>query len=371
MSTSTSARATPAPAPHGAGDADAVEVTVSTEVSLSTFAALGRGAPAPYWLHRGVCAAWGLEPTRVDVPLITVSENATFRLDLDGRPVGVVRVSQPGYVGGPAAIASELAWLGALHSLDEVRLIDPVPTIRGGFTAVVKDTQGHGWACVSTRFVDGAPLEDTADPAECYWTIGSWTARFHAHARSWELPFGFERFTWSLADVVGPTARWGPWEPAVASGDDAALLRRAQDRALGLLADLPTTPEHWGLIHADLRPSNIMAAPDGSLTVIDFDDCGFGYYLYDFAAALTFVEHEPYAPAMARAWVEGYREVAPLTDADLVHACALSMLRRVQMLGWTTGHRPDALPPGLFNAQLPGARECARRFLADPRWLLA
>ena len=97
----------------------------SENVSLAAFAALSRGAPAPYWLHRGVCAAWGLEPERVDMPLITVSENATFRLDLDAVPVGVVRVSQPGYVGGPEAIASEMAWLGALHDLDEVRLISP------------------------------------------------------------------------------------------------------------------------------------------------------------------------------------------------------------------------------------------------------
>ncbi len=42
----------------------------------------------------------------------------------------------------------------------------------------------------------------------------------------------------------------------------------------------------WGLIHADLRPSNIMI--DGAdLTVIDFDDCGFTWFLDDFASALT------------------------------------------------------------------------------------
>lgn len=341
----------------------------SENVSLAAFAALSRGAPAPYWLHRGVCAAWGLEPERVDMPLITVSENATFRLDLDAVPVGVVRVSQPGYVGGPEAIASEMAWLGALHDLDEVRLISPVPTIRGPFTAVVRDTQGNGWACVSTRFVSGAVLEDLPDPTPYYRVIGRWSALFHAHARAWRPPHGFTRFTWTLADMVGPDCRWGRWEDAVADPADAALLLSAQGRAVELLADLPLDPSTWGLIHADLRPSNILADGD-TLTIIDFDDCGFGFYLYDYAAALSFVEHEPYAPAMARAWLAGYQEVAPLTADDLRHASALSMLRRLTMLGWTTNHRADALPDGLYDAQLPGTVEVARRFLASPTWLV-
>lgn len=341
----------------------------SDSVSLAVFDALSAGAPAPYWLHRGVCAAWGLDPERVDMPLITVSENATFRLDLDDAPVGVVRVSQPGYVGGIDAIASELAWLGALHDLDDVRLIDPVPTVRGPFTAVVRDTRGNGWACVSTRFIDGEVLENLDDPSAAYRTIGRWTAMFHGHSRMWHRPRGFTRFTWSLEDMVGPGARWGRWENATTDADELALLGEAQEAALAILATLPVDAASWGLIHADLRPSNILAGADG-LTIIDFDDCGFGYYLYDYAAALSFVEHAPYAPQMARAWVAGYREVAPLTERDLLHASALSMMRRLTMLGWTTNHRADALPDGLFDAQLPGTCEVARRFLASPTWLL-
>ncbi|GIG30186.1 phosphotransferase enzyme family protein [Cellulomonas marina] len=336
--------------------------------SLAAFDALTKGAPAPYWLHRGVCAAWGLQCERVDVTLITVSENATFRLDLDGRPVGVVRVSQPGYVGGPEAIASEFAWLGSLHDLDDVDLIAPVPTQRGPFHAVVRDDRGHGWTVVSTRFVEGTVLEDLADPTPYYRTIGRWSALFHQHSRTWQPPYGFTRFTWDLPDMVGPTARWGRWEDAVVDPGQHALLAGAQSRALSLLADLERTPATWGLIHADLRPSNIMAGTD-HLTVIDFDDCGWSYYLYDFAASLSFVDAEPYAPAMAQAWVAGYREVAPLTAADLRHAGALAMLRRLQMLGWTTTHRIDALPPALQD-QLTGALLCAERFLASPTWLL-
>jgi Ser/Thr protein kinase RdoA (MazF antagonist) len=107
----------------------------------------------------------------------------------------------------------------------------------------------------------------------------------------------------------------------------------------------------------------------GALTVIDFDDCGFSWLLYDFASALSFIEHEAYAPDIAKSWVAGYRTVRPLTGADLGHAAALSMIRRLTMLGWTTTHRADALPAALWDAQIPGTVAVAERYLASPTWL--
>ena len=91
--------------------------------------------------------------------------------------------------------------------------------------------------------------------------------------------------------------------------------------------------------------------------------------MYDFAAALTFVEHKPYAPAMAQRWVEGYRSVGKLNDSSLDLACALSMLRRLQMIGWSRNHYRDALPDGLLDEQVPGTKVVAERYLENPRWL--
>ena len=61
-------------------------------VSLDTFSGLTKGCPAPLWLFQGVCGAWGIDHSRAQLNLITVSENATFLLLLDGEPQGVVRV---------------------------------------------------------------------------------------------------------------------------------------------------------------------------------------------------------------------------------------------------------------------------------------
>ncbi|MCI1831658.1 MAG: phosphotransferase [Bifidobacterium sp.] len=343
----------------------------NSTVGLNVFDGLRKGDPAPFWLFRGVCGAWGIDRGRARLDLITVSENATFLLLLDARPEGVVRVSQPGYVGGPLAVASEISWLNALHEVEGVHLIDPVPTVRDSFVTTIHDLHGVGWTVISTKYIAGTVLEDLDNPAPYYTTIGKWAAEFHDQSRRWVRPFGFTRFSWDVRAMVGPSPRWGRWEQARLSDEGRDVCGRALRRALGVVATMPRTSRTWGLIHADLRPSNIIRGEGGRLTVIDFDDSGYGWYLYDYASSLSFIEHETYAPELARAWVEGYEGVAgPFGGDELDMMSALSMIRRLQMLGWTTNHREDALPGGLAAQQAPGSVLCAKRYLRDPRWLL-
>lgn len=335
--------------------------------SLASFDALVAGSPAPAWLASGIVEAWGLPPAATQVRLITVSENATFVVRVDDEPVAVTRVARPGYVADPSAFESEVTWITALGEAGVARVPTPWRTAAGGFVATLRDADGVPWFAVTSGFISGVILEDHADPVPYYREIGRTTALLHEHSASWAPPAGFVRHDWALTDMLGPTARWGRWEDAALTSDERTLLTRAQDAAVSVLEGLGPGPR--GLIHADLRPSNIMI--DGAdLTVIDFDDCGYADFAYDFASALTFMEHVPFAPAMAQEWLAGYAGARPLELLDVPRGCALSMVRRLQMLGWTTTHRSDALPAELWSAQVSGTVEVAARYLDDPEWLL-
>jgi Ser/Thr protein kinase RdoA (MazF antagonist) len=56
---------------------------------------------------------------------------------------------------------------------------------------------------------------------------------------------------------------------------------------------------------------------DAHLRIIDFDDCGFSWFMYDFAAAVSFIEHEPIVPESAAACgcrgTGGWRRCRPRT----------------------------------------------------------
>ena len=57
-------------------------------------------------------------------------------------------------------------------------------------------------------------------------------------------------------------------------------------------------PDRFGLIHADMRLANLLVS-GADLHVIDFDDCGFGWFIFDIGASLSFIEHDPRVPRCA------------------------------------------------------------------------
>ena len=84
----------------------------------------------------------------------------------------------------------------------------------------------------------------------------------------------------------------------------------------GGLGSFGTGPERFGLIHADMRLANLIVGK-GRIWLIDFDDCGFGWFLYDFATALSFIEDHPQVPKLKEAWIEGYTDFLPLSRGEI------------------------------------------------------
>jgi Ser/Thr protein kinase RdoA (MazF antagonist) len=293
---------------------------------------------------------------RAELTRFPLTENSTYRVSEPDRTPLVMRVYRPG--GRPAAeVQSELAWMGALRrdlgpivpeilaGLDGSQLVEVVRT--GGLPACF---------CVAFSLAPGdEPQED--DFRAWFPRLGEITARFHQHARAWQAPAWFSRPTWDVSTTLGDRAHWGPWHASVPDREERAQLQRLADVVVARLERFGTGAQRFGLVHADLRLANLLVDVD-DIQVIDFDDCGFSWYLYDLACALTFNEAHADADELIAGWVESYRAVEPISTADEAEIPTFPMLRRL-MLSAYVGLRPDtALAHELATSRF-AAETCA------------
>jgi Ser/Thr protein kinase RdoA (MazF antagonist) len=277
-------------------------------------------------------------PAGVSVSMINLSENATYKVEAPDGHRWALRIHRDGYHSRDA-IASELAWLADLRQSGVVVTPIPVPGKDGELIRLV----GHP-RLARPRHVVLSQWETGAEPginealAEPFEVLGEVTARMHVHARQWQRPAWFSRHTWDFETSLGETPHWGSWRDGI--GVDAAkakLFGRTVDLIGTRLAAFGKARDRFGLIHCDLRLANLLI--DGrTVKVIDFDDCGFGWYMYDAATPISFYEHEPNVGELIESWKKGYRRVLDLPAADEAEIPTFVMLRRLLLVAWIGSH---------------------------------
>ena len=281
---------------------------------------------------------WELSPDTA-ISLLNLSENATFALSdpRSGREM-VLRVHRVGY-SSAQEIRSELAWMMALSGEGVIETARPLPGGDGALVQTLESPSGRPPRhAVAFERLPGQEPNPASDAVQWFERLGELTARMHRHSRSWTLPAGFRRKRWDVAAMVGPNGYWGPWRAAI--GLDRAgveILARTVTFIERRIERFGAGPERFGLVHADLRLANLLVDGD-HLRIIDFDDCGFSWYVYDFATAVSFIEHEPIVPDLLEAWSAGYRKIAALSAEERREIATFVVLRRILLTAWLASH---------------------------------
>ncbi len=203
--------------------------------------------------------------------------------------------------------------------------------------------------------------EDLMGPFE---VLGNVTARMHLHTRTWRRPPGFERLTWDFETSLGSRPHWGAWRDGIGV-DEAArkLFGRTVDVIGRRLLHYGKGSDRFGLIHCDLRLANLLI--DGEeVKVIDFDDCGFGWLMYDAATPVSFYEHEAHVPQLIDAWLKGYRTAASLAPEDEAEIPTFIMLRRLLLVAWIGSHSETELAKSMGLAYTEGSGPLCENYLS-------
>lgn len=306
------------------------------------------------------------------IKLLQVSENITYlaehtentdespNSDLDSRSRRViVRLCRPAYH-SEEELNSEIRWMLELQKqyreYDEERQVcgrdkqsevrfslrQPIAGDDGRYLYTAKDSKGQVYYGVVFDYLPGTPLEEQALSEQAIWfeRLGEVTALLHTQTKGWKEASALPRFHWNYETMIGENAIWGDWRRIFAAGQPVKsaqgvpdVLDRADRMIYQKLQDYGNNRENYGLIHGDLRGANLLIEGD-RLEIIDFDDCGFGWYMQDLAASLSFIETEEAVPELIKAWIAGYRKQGTLTREDLDMIPTFIMMRRLQLLAW-------------------------------------
>ncbi len=237
----------------------------------------------------------------------TASSGTTDGPFLDGHYL--LRIHGTGY-NSPVQINAELVWRKALR--DDIGLSLPEPLLASPGNSFIIESAALGVptprTCSMLRWMRGR-MYDSPKPYHME-QVGALMAHLHKHARQWQPPAHFTRRRWDWEGRFGDNAGFGidattVWSMLPTQYRDT--FRTVADQMAQAMHTLGESNKVFGLIHADLHFGNVLFA-DGEARAIDFDDCGFGYWIYDIATALENWRTTPEWPLWHNRTPQGVRE---------------------------------------------------------------
>jgi Ser/Thr protein kinase RdoA (MazF antagonist) len=275
-------------------------------------------------------------------------DNTTFRIDAADGERYVLRIHRPSRK-TTEAVRSEMIWLTALQAESHLTVPQPVPN-RAGELVHVTTVAGvpEPRMAVLLRWLPGRFLDKALTPAHLE-QVGIFMARLQLGAAQFQPPADFVRGRldnlYGKPEAITETeARAQLDNPAdeaftlrlvaeVCSAADAARLERRIGEIRAVQRAVGQQPDTFGLIHGDLHQNNYLFHAC-QVCDIDFDDCGYGYHLYDMAVTLFNVHWRDDAAVLRAGFLKGYRQVRPLSAAHEGYLSTFMDLRDIQMMIW-------------------------------------
>jgi Ser/Thr protein kinase RdoA (MazF antagonist) len=267
-----------------------------------------------------------------------------FRVDADDGRSLVLRLHRPGYH-TLDELNAERQWTQQLND-SGISVPVPVQALDGkDYVRVKDDVSGEARYAGIIHWVEGEILSDIIAGGDDFSPhlrrLGEVAARIHNQASAWELPQGFKRHRLDADGLMGLSPFWGPfWASPDLTDEEQKRFAHLREVLHDRLVHLETGPTTYSMIHADLHDRNLLVNGD-RLHVIDFDDAGFGWHMYELAVAVHSYHGHPQFSEMVDAVFEGYRTLRPLDATSAALLPVFLLVRSLALVGWSAD-RPEA-----------------------------
>ena len=229
-------------------------------------------------------------------------------------------------------LETEARWLRAILQETELSVPHPVSSLNRNYFQKTNRSN-----CASLfRWIPGETLTTSHLDLQTLPEIGRFVAKLHSHSAQFQPSPPLKPVNMLANNLFGPNSpyhsRESPNSVSVLTDETRAVISAVADRFMKSLIPLDGEPAAIGMIHGDLVAKNWLCSPHG-LALIDFDHCGWGYFIYDLAALCIQLLDEVDFPERRAALIAGYTKMRPippnggeLLDISIVARYAASCL---------------------------------------------
>ena len=235
----------------------------------------------------------------------------------------------------------EMDWL---RFLSEYGLAVPRPLVAShdaGLPPLLHDQTRVAFALFA--YVEGAAV-DQADLIEHQaQQIGALLAQMHLAAQAYAPSGDALRPRLDADGLFGEAGLYALDEAALAlfQPQHGEIMQATAAQIAGLMRELGTGPERFGMIHADLLLKNVIFTADANQPArpVDFEYCGPGYFVSDLAPLFWQLKTDTRYLALANAVLEGYARLRPLSSVELGLIEPFIAARHLASLRWLALNR--------------------------------
>lgn len=266
---------------------------------------------------------YGIE--REDLYIVGGFENYIYGFDKDNKSY-IVRITHNSHrtvdqVKAEMDFLFYLAKSGANVSM-------PITTINNSFVETIECLDNsHFIICAFTK-AEGERPNRTNLTNEMFYNYGRTVGLFHKLTKNYRESEGIvKRYNWDEDTLIVNASKY-------LSSDDQIILERL-DEVIQSIKMIEKTKDNFGLIHTDIHMGNFFVK-NNELTVFDFDDVSYQYFISDIAIALFYLvfmvkeeQQVELADRFLTHFMKGYLSIIKISKSDYMKMPIFLKLREL------------------------------------------
>ena len=212
----------------------------------------------------------------------------------------------------------------------------PIRTREQTLSIAISAPEGIRYATLFVHAPGNVALGDL-NPAQSY-KLGETVALLHQVAL--EFRCKTQRQPLTLDHLLDDSFRTiAPFLAAKAA--DLDYLTEAMFQIKSQLHDFPQEPPFWSVCWGDPHSGNVHFTSDGQLMLFDFDQCGYGWRIFEIAKFLQISLTTGLATKVREAFIEGYQSITQLMNDEI--AALQAFTEAAHIWAWGIGLQSAAL----------------------------